>query len=47
MASSGHEADLSTEGGLREALGRFEGAYQDLYAEFRFPVHEWDLHRFR
>ncbi len=38
VASSGHEADLSTEGGLREALGRFEGAYQDLY---------WDLHRFR
>ncbi len=38
VASSGHEADLSTEGGLREVLGRFEGAYQDLY---------WDLHRFR
>ncbi|PZS21646.1 MAG: hypothetical protein DLM60_05930 [Pseudonocardiales bacterium] len=40
------EADLSTESGLREAIGRFEGAYQDFYEGFRFPFQEWDLHRY-
>ncbi|MEV4441320.1 hypothetical protein AB0K09_20310 [Streptomyces sp. NPDC049577] len=38
--------DLSTEAGLRAALGRFEGAYQDIHKGFRFPVEDWDLHRY-
>ncbi|GAA1933692.1 hypothetical protein [Streptantibioticus ferralitis] len=39
-------AGLSTEAGLRAALGRFEGSCQDIHEGFRFPVEEWDLHRY-
>ncbi|MEU5547155.1 hypothetical protein AB0G85_33065 [Streptomyces sioyaensis] len=42
------DADLSTETGLREAVARFDERFP-AYAiakGFRFPVEQWDLHRY-
>ncbi|MEW1677954.1 hypothetical protein AB0O47_32675 [Streptomyces noursei] len=46
LFSTFSSADLDTEKGLREALGRFEASHSADYENVCFPVETWDLYRY-